>query len=255
MSDQPGSFIWYELLTTDPDAAAAFYGTVVGWTAQDSGQPGMDYRFFLAGEAGVGGFMALTPDMLAHGARPGWFGYLAVEDVDRAVEEAVAAGSQVQMPAMTLDGVGRMAMIADPQGASLYVMRGFSDQASTSFAPERTGHVAWNELQAADPDAALSFYGRFGLTHGGSMDMGEAGAYHFLHLGARAVGGVARCEEGVPPGWTFYIAVPDIDAAQEAIARAGGRLLVGPHQIPGGDWIVIAHDPQGARFGLVGPRG
>ena len=75
------------LVTSDADAAQDFYGKVIGWTAQGSGMPGMDYRFFSSGDGsdnqdGVGGFMAITAEMAEHGAVPCWLGYIAADDVD-----------------------------------------------------------------------------------------------------------------------------------------------------------------------------
>ena len=122
MANHHGDFIWYEILTSDAAAAADFYGKVIGWTAKGAEQPGMDYNFFFAGDPadtrnGVGGFMALTPDMAAGGAIPAWIGYIAVDDVDSSAAKIISAGGSVLMPAMDLEGVGRMAMVADPQGA------------------------------------------------------------------------------------------------------------------------------------------
>ncbi|WP_288409715.1 VOC family protein [uncultured Sphingomonas sp.] len=77
--NRQGDFIWYELLTRDIDAAAAFYGDVIGWTVQDSGMPGMDYRLFVAPDGTmVGGLMAMPGGM----PDPIWLGYVAVDDVD-----------------------------------------------------------------------------------------------------------------------------------------------------------------------------
>jgi uncharacterized protein len=127
MTNQHGDFIWYELLTKDADAAGDFYGRVVGWTSTSSGQPGMDYRFLSSGDGsdnkdGVGGYMTITPDMAANGARPAWVGYICVNDVDASIAKIAASGGAVLMPAMDLDGVGRMAMVTDPQGAPFYIM-------------------------------------------------------------------------------------------------------------------------------------
>src|SRR5690349_11021133 len=128
-----GSFIWYELLTADPDSAAAFYGEVLGWSAAGAGQPGIDYRIFSANGSPVGGHMKLPDGAEEFGMRPGWLGYVGVDDVDRTVESIEAAGGKVHMPAMDMDGVGRIALVADPQGIPFYVMRGASDEASDSF--------------------------------------------------------------------------------------------------------------------------
>ena len=134
-----GSFIWYELLAEDPDAAAAFYGDVIGWTAASAGQPGVDYRIFSAGGIPVAGHMKLPDGAEQAGMRPGWLGYIGVDDVDTAVAGIERAGGRVHMPAMDLEGVGRIALLADPQGLPFYVMRGASGEASHSFDPVKAG--------------------------------------------------------------------------------------------------------------------
>jgi predicted enzyme related to lactoylglutathione lyase len=111
---QHGSFVWYELLTSDPDAAAAFYGKVVGWTARDSGQEGMSYRLFDAGDGDVAGLMTIPPDAAEAGMRPGWLGYIGVADVDASVARAQAAGATVHVPPTDIPNVGRFSLLADP---------------------------------------------------------------------------------------------------------------------------------------------
>lgn len=256
MPNPHGSFIWYELLTTDPDAAAAFYGGVIGWTAQSAEQPGVDYRIFSAQGTAVAGHMALPRGAAEAGMRPGWLGYIGVDDVDAAVAKITAADGSVHMPAMDLQGVGRMAMVVDPQGVSFYVMRGASEEESTSFAPMKEAHCSWNELVTTDQGAALAFYiDQFGWKKGDAMPMGEMGEYRFINHGGGMIGAVMTCPpDGPPPMWRFYFRVPDIDATAERIKANGGAIIYGPVEIPGGEFAVNATDPQDAVFGLVGPR-
>ena len=246
-----GSFIWYELISPDPDAAARFYGDVVGWQSRSAGMDGMDYRLFSIDGVDVAGFMASpSPDM-----RPGWIGYIGVDDVDAAVARITAAGGAEHMPAMDLEGVGRMAMVADPQGAPFYVMRGASDQPSTSFAPMTDGHGAWNELVTSDPTAALAFYtDQFGWTEGDAMPMGEMGDYQFIEHGGEMIGAVMnRPPDGPPPAWGFCFRVHDIEGAGRRITAGGATITYGPTEVPGGDMVIQAIDPQGAPFMVVAP--
>ena len=250
-----GSFIWYELLTGDPDAAAAFYGQVIGWTAASAGQPGIDYRIFSAGGTPVGGHMKLPEGAADMGMRPGWLGYIGVEDVDSAVARIEAAGGKVHMPAMDLEGVGRIALVADPQGVAFYVMRGASEEASPSFDPNKPGHCHWNELSTPDQDGALDFYtSHFGWEKGEGMPMGEMGTYQFIEQDGAMIGAVMTTPPGRPPGWNFAFGVHDIEEAAAAIGAGGGTVHHGPVEVPGGDWVVMASDPQGAAFMAVGPR-
>ena len=255
MSTTPSSFIWYELVTSDIDAAAKFYRDVVGWSMSPAGAPGMDYRQLSIGGATIGGAMAISPDAAANGMRPVWLGYLNVADVDESVARIVAAGGASHMPAWDIPGVGRIAMVGDPQGAAFYVMAPIGEGPSPSFMPGQAGHGGWHELHTTDWKAALGFYGaHFGWEQSDAMDMGPMGTYLLFNAGADAIGGMMNGPDFPRPMWLYYFNVDDIHAAKARVDAAGGAILNGPHEVPGGSWIVQARDPQGAMFALVGPN-
>jgi predicted enzyme related to lactoylglutathione lyase len=258
----PSHFIWYELLTTDVDASQRFYTAVVGWSVKPSHNAGMDYRHLTApdGES-VGGMLQLTDQMTAGGAHPVWLGYIDVPDVDAAVAAIEAQGGKTQMPAMTIETVGRMAMVADPQGAPFYVMTPTPpperpDARSTAFSRTAVGHCGWNELATSDPKNAFAFYtGQFGWSDGGSMPMGEMGDYQFFNDESGMIGAVMSSTAGNRASlWTYYFRVADIDAAKTAVEANGGTVMHGPQDVPGGDYILLGGDPQGSMFALVGAR-
>lgn len=256
MSNAHGEFIWYELMTSDPDASKTFYDDVVGWTIGDKPAQGMDYRMIAAPDGFVGGVMALNADMIAGGAAPTWMGYFGVDDVDASVAAITAASGQVHLPATDIPDVGRIAMVTDPQGVAIYVMRGNSDESSTAYSRTAMGHVSWNELQTTDDAAALAFYDRhFGIKKVGAMEMGEMGDYSFIANtdGGDAIGAVMKAPPGVRPGWGFYFRVPDIDTAKTRVETAGGTITHGPMEVPGGEMVLNAIDPHGVHFGLVAP--
>lgn len=264
MSNPEGSFIWYELMTPEPEGAARFYGAVVGWTvAAPAGTAagGVDYRMIGRSDGGnAGGVLALSADMIAGGARPGWLGYLYASDVDAMIAAIERDGGQLHMPATDLP-VGRIAMVSDPQGAPFYIMNpippaGKETAASDVFSVTEAQHVRWNELSTSDPDAAIAFYTRhFGWGQEGAMDIGESGQYRFLQAGETGIGAVMPMMPEAPaPAWHFYIGVDDIDRAVAAVSAEGGTLMHDPMEIPGGEFAVSGVDPQGAAFGLVGPR-
>jgi predicted enzyme related to lactoylglutathione lyase len=265
MTNPDGSFIWYELMTTDAEGAAAFYGSVVGWTIQAHSDPqagGMDYRMIVRGDGGnAGGVLGLSKDMCDGGARPCWLGYLSTSDVDAKVADIVADGGKVQMPATDLP-VGRIAMVTDPQGVPFYVMKPIppagapADAKSDVYDRWAEQRVSWNELFASDIDAAKAFYAKhFAFEYNDSMPMGPMGDYWFIDHGGQTVGAMMQKPPHVPaPGWTFYIRVADFDAAVERVKAGGGQVLNGPMEVPGGDWIINGMDPQGAPFALVGAK-
>ena len=254
MPNPHGTHIWYELLTTDVAAAAGFYGKVIGWTAAShppAAPEAPPYTILSAGSEGVGGMMK---NPMSSG--PVWLGYVGVDDVDAAVARLEKLGGKVHRPAWDLAGVGRIAFVADPQGAAFYLMRGASEQDSTAFSPTMVGHCAWNELYAADQAAAFDFYeAMFGWRKGDSMPMGELGDYTFIEHGDVMIGAVMRKPPTAPaPIWNYYFRVAGIDAAAERIRAAGGTVVVGPEEVPGDEWVVYALDPQGGAFGLGGSK-
>ena len=263
MPNPHGSFIWYELMTSDLDGAKRFYDAVVGWDIEpQSTMPGMDYRMVRRSDGGnAGGAMQISDEMASHGARPVWLGYIGVDDVDSIVAAIEGDGGKVTMPAADLQGVGRIAMVADPQGVPFYVMRPAPEMAeakseSDVFSVEQPQHVRWNELSTTDSDSAVDFYGRhFGWKQEGDMDMGEMGKYRFFQHGGMMIGAVMPKMPQMPVSmWTYYIGVDDIDRAAAAVTAGGGQLVQEPIEIPGGEYSLVGVDPQGASFGLVGPR-
>lgn len=255
-----GAWIWYELLTTDAVVARAFYEAVLDWTIAPGDQPPLHYGHIARADGReMGGVLPLTDDMIAHGARPCWLGYIGVDDLDGTVATIIARGGAELMPRMDIDE-GSFALMADPHGAPFYLMapRGMGEGApGVAFSPADIGSCAWNELHAGDCAADLAFYRDvFGWEMAGAMDMGELGSYQFLARGGTTFGAaMQQAPHGPAPGWAFYFRVADIDAAAAAIAAQGGIMLRPPTLVPGGDWIIAARDPLGAPFALVGRRG
>ncbi|WP_420143912.1 VOC family protein [Sphingobium sp.] len=264
MTDFTGKFFWYELMTSDPDAALAFYGDVVGWTAQPFGEEGAgDPYHVLSGSSGpMGGVMAIPAEAEQCGMSPWWGGYVGSGDVDADAARLSAAGGKVMRDAEDIPGVGRFAVMADPGGAVFMLLKGSSNEEMQGAPPMALGHVGWHELYAGDFDRDLAFYtGQLGWTTGEAMDMGPMGSYQLVsQTGGGAfqdmTGGIMPKPEQVPvPLWLFYFVVGDIDAAVDRVQAGGGTVLQGPVEVPGGAWIIQATDPQGAMFALVGSRG
>ena len=258
MANPHGTPIWYELMTPDPGGAKRFYDDVVGWEIEAQPSGDMDYRMISAPGGLAGGVMRLDEAMQAAGAQPTWLPYFGVDDVDASFAKAKALGAHVFVPPTDIPGVGRFALLADPQGASFYIMRGASPEDSTVFAHGVMGRCGWNELWTKDVDTALAFYGPLlGFENRETMDMGPMGGYHFLDLpdgggGVVRLGALAGMSDQ-PPRWNVYFTVPDIARAVERIAAGGGAVHIGPHTVPTGEKIVLGADPQGAPFALVAP--
>ena len=254
-----GSHLWYELMSPDPDASKAFYEAVVpGWSIGDRIPGEQDYRMIGRGDGGnAGGLFGLTEDMRRNGGRPIWMGYIGADDVDATVARIEEKGGKSLMPAFDIPQ-GRIAMVADPQGSPFYVMKpvppeGKAERFSDVFSETEEQRVGWNELTSPDPAASRQFYGDvFGWTSDEFMPMGELGEYRFFAHNGRTIGAMSPCMEGGSQGWRYYIRVPSIAKAVEAVKGGGGTVSMGPHDVPGGDRIIIGNDPQGAEFALVG---
>lgn len=255
-----GKWVWYELMTTDAAAAKAFYEAVVGWSIAPGTQPPIFYGHIARPDGReIGGVLPLTPEILAHGARPCWVGYIAVDDLAATLAAVLAAGGRQISERMDIPE-GSFAMVADPQGAPFYLMRptpGEGTLPSVAFDPGSLGSCGWNELAAADAETALSFYtALFGWSLPDPMDMGEHGFYHFIAHGGTQIGAAYnKMPQDPMPHWNHYFEVSSIKTAAAAIADNGGKVVMGPLEVPGGQWIVLATDPQGAFFCLVAANG
>lgn len=260
-----GQFIWHELTTSDTGAVAAFYHAVIGWQAERAPQTtnsGGAYTIFnIPGyEMGSAGMMAISADMAASGARPGWIGYIGVDDVDRMATAFAEKGGAIHVPPTDIPEIGRFSMVADPQGAAicLFAPRMPEGGVPEMPAPGTPGTVGWHELFAGSGPEAFDFYsGMFGWAQSTAMDMGEMGVYQLFayEAGGPDMGAVMTKMDHMPqPFWNFYFNVAALDPAIEAIGAGGGKVINGPMEVPGGSWIVQALDPQGAMFSLVAPK-
>lgn len=261
-STTPGRFVWYELMSADPQAAARFYGGLVGWTV--AVRPGSDlhgapYHILSMGDRQVGGILQLDRKMIAGGARAGWLGYIAVADTDAAAKKVTEAGGRVHMPPQDIPGVGRMSMVADPGGAPFYLFTPLPSEAPQPPPVETgtPGHVAWHELYAGNgQEAAFAFYSAlFDWEAIDELDMGAAGKYRIFGVDGTRVGGMMDKPGSVEvPAWAYYFEVDCLDRAIDRLRELGGRTVMEPESVPGGSWIVQGIDPEGAHFALVSER-
>jgi predicted enzyme related to lactoylglutathione lyase len=251
-------FVWYELMTSDLDAAVAFYGKVVGWDVRDSGMPGMKYMLFGKDGKDVGGMMGWS-SVGMNDMPTAWKGHIYTPDVDAEVKAVVADGGKEYKAAQDIPGVGRFAVVGDPQGAEYLLF-----QPNQTYAPPRLGqndlgNVGWHELSTSDGEKAWEFYSKhYGWEKDFAMPMGALGVYQtFRAGGATYTGAMMNTMPENPdktPKWLFYFTVDSVDTATERIKEAGGMVLHGPMDVPGGSRVVMALDPQGGYFALTTPQ-
>ena len=260
MMGHHGAPCWYELATTPGKLSDAddFYRKVLGWTISDAGMQGFTYHLANTGGDMVAGLMEMPPDVSS--MPPFWLLYFAVDDADKAVADMQRAGAKIHRPVAEIPGTGRFAILADPQGVGFGILEPIlmpDGSGGNAFDQTKEGHGNWHELSSSDPKAAMGFYSRaFGWTNSRTMPMGEMGDYDMVARNGTDIGGMMRQQPGVPvPGyWLPYFGVDGVDKAIERINSAGGRIVHGPHDVPGGAFIAISSDPQGAMFAVAGPK-
>ena len=245
-----GKFGWFELMTSDTKAAGKFYSDVVGWSTRDVSGGGMEYTTFNLGDVGMAGMLHLHQ-------HTGWIGYIAVDNVDAHIEKIVEAGGKLWKPATDVPGMLRFAVMSDPQGAGIVVFTPNPAMGNpVRPAPPANGTIGWHELYTTDIDGAFDFYNKlFGWTKLSDMDMGPMGLYRIFDEGDQKQmgdGGMMNRPPNVPvSSWNFYFCVDSIGGAIKRVQAGGGKVLNGPHQVPGGGWIIQGQDPQGAMFSLL----
>ncbi len=259
MAKVHGRPCWYELATSKGNLGAAerFYSDVLGWSVQDSGMEGFDYHLASAGGGMVAGLMERPDDA---GARPPfWMIYFGVDDADKAAAAASAAGGKVHRAPADIPGTGRFAVLADPQGAGFGILQPEPMEegppAGGAFDQTKAGHGNWNELMTTDPEAGFRFYSDLlGWQKSQAVDMGEMGTYQIFSHDGTDVGGMMRLGNAPVPAWLPYFGTNGVEAAMGRIGAAGGKVAHGPMEVPGGAFIAVAQDPQGAWFAVVGPK-
>ena len=184
---------------------------------------------------------------------PFWAMYIAVPKLEDAVAQIKRLGGSELSDVIDMPTVGRMQMLKDPQGAAFYIIQPEPrEQSAGRGAGSRRGVLA----RADDHGRARGdeFYQQlFGWQPSEAMDMGDDGQYQMFNRGDRMIGGMMNKPKEMaeaPPHWAIYFRVPDINAAAERVKANGGTILNGPMEVPGGDWILNAMDPQGASFSL-----
>jgi predicted enzyme related to lactoylglutathione lyase len=249
-SSMLGRLLWFELMTTDMKAAEAFYTAVIDWgVAPFEGSPQPYDMWMRDGSVPVGGVMTIPDGM---NFPPHWGMYLGVPNIEEAVSKIERLGGTALSAVIDVPTVGRMRTMRDPQGVAFSIYQPVSAPDTPEAAPE-IGDVSWLELHTTDADAALRFYSDlFAWKPTDSMDMGPMGKYHMFGRAFPMGGMMKKAPEmaHVPAHWALYIRVPDVAEAAERVSANGGRILNGPMEVPGGDWIVNCMDPQGAAFSL-----
>lgn len=237
-----GAFVWHDCVSTDVEAAKSFYTALLGWEIEIFKPGEMDYAMISAGSQSHGGFGPAQGGAPSH-----WFGHVQIDDCDAAVERAKAGGGTVIAGPLDIPDVGRMCVIADPEGAVFSVY-----QAATT-GPSSEGTFIWDELMAIDVEAAKRFYGAVVGWTAADMDMGEMGTYTLLNRAGdvNAAGLMPKPADMPGPAvWLTYVATDDVDATVARAIDLGASVIVEGMDIPSVGRIAVLSDPTGGAFGL-----
>lgn len=245
-----GQFVWYELLTPEPDASKKFYQPLTGWSTEPMDK---DYSMWTLGGEPVGGMFHLGPAQREQGVPPNWMPYVEANNVDELTRLAGTLGGKTVHEPTDIPGHGRFAVLQDPQGATFGVYKTNGASRSWDGTPA-LGRFSWHELMTTDYKAAVEFYRKlFGWEKTSEMDMGPQGVYYMFGQKATPFGGIFNRPPEmaqVPPFWLPYVHVKDVKKATDMAKKSGAEVMTGPMEVPDGSWIVVLKDPQGAAIAL-----
>jgi len=245
-----GSFCWIELATTDQKSAKNFYGSLFGWTAQDSPMgPDQFYTMFLLEGRHAAAAYSLMPDLRAQGVPPHWMLYIQVENADQTAAKAQQLGGTVVAPAFDVMEFGRMAVLHDPAGAHFSIWQPKTHR-GTGIA-HVPGTLCWADLSTPDPKAGAEFYSKLL----GWQIMHDEKGTGYLHIknGEHFIGGIPPTTHrppGIPPHWLSYFWVDDVDASTAKAIQLGGSVCLEPTTLEDVGRLAVIADPQGAAFAI-----
>jgi uncharacterized protein len=237
---------WFDLSTSDLEAAKALYGELFDWSYFDGGPQFGHYTIANVPQGRAAA--ALAPKMPGNESWPTvWSVYWGTSDLEATVSRIEANGGRLMFPPMDIPGSGRMAMAFDVDGAAFGLWQ--ADPFGGFGIEGEHGAMCWSEVNSRDGAKNAAFYAAVFDLDVHTMDM-QGVVYFTLHPkgGGEAVCGVLQMDEqweGIPPNWMPYFAVADLDRANAVWAKHGGKIITGPIPSPYGR-IMVVQDPQGA---------
>ena len=241
----PGKFIWADLVTRDIESASSFYEKVFGWEIQEVA-PG--YRVaYLDGRA-IGGIVS-DQRKPSDQNKPLWLGFISVLDPDRIANLVVEGGGKIIIDPVTLDQRGRHAVVADPEGAPIGIIRSASGDPEDFAAAY--GEWIWIELWSDDPKKAAEFYTFVGYDILENWQTEDLVDYVLASDGYARAGIVQNAEKGGGAKWLPYLRVENLSKTLEKALANGAKILTPPERLEAADDVAILEDPSGAVFAII----
>ena len=244
---EPGRFVWHDLLARDVGAARRFYGDLLGWRFEDTRRGDRPYVLASSAAGRVAGIVDVSA--MANAGQQ-WLSFMAVADVDKSVAQVQSDGGKILVEARNLEGIGRAAVVADPQGAPF----GLANLLRNPPDPQQPipNHFFWQEYLARDAAQALDFYKRLAAYESAITDSRLGIEYHVLRKtrGRAGLFQLPATVVDVEPNWLPYVFVSDPATVAARVPGLGGRIVVPARpDLRNGSLVVIA-DPGGAVLAL-----
>ncbi len=253
----PGMFSWADLGTPDLAGSKQFYTALLGLQAFDIAMgDAMGYSILLNGGRKAFALYDMPAELKQMtGGRPVWQSYFTVESADETAARIAALGGNVAQAPLDVMDAGRMVVGQDPTGGTFAVWQPRTQIGAEVFG--EPGALAWNELYTHDTAAAAQFYaGLFGWSAEKTRS-GDGGEYNLFSLGGQPAAGMMAIREEwepMPPNWSVYLAVGDLDAALAQLQDLGGQQISPAMAVDGVGRFAFVCDPQGAYCTLIEPE-
>ena len=251
-SYENGVFNWVDLMTTAPDSAKSFYGTLFGWTFEDRPVPDAPpYSMAFKGDRPVAALFAMPDEKVAQKIPPHWQTYINVDNLETALEKCQTYGGKVIVPPCEIMEAGRMAVVQDPSGAFVNLWQAKAHIGAGVVNEVNT--LCWTELQTWDADKAATFYQS---VFDWQTEKDEKPPHYVTcsvnnHLNC-GIFDMAQTElpRNIPARWAVYVNVENLDASMEQVKQLGGKVLMDAIAIEPGRFTTII-DPQGAALSIM----
>ena len=244
---ETGRFVWHDLMARDVGAARKFYGELLGWRFEDTRRGDRSYVLASSAAGRVAGIVDISA--MANAGQQ-WLSFMAVDDVNKSAAQVRSDGGKILVEPRDIDGIGRAAVVADPQGAPL----GLAQLLRNPPDPQQpiANHFFWQEYLARDAAQALDFYKRLAAYESAITDSRLGIEYHVLRKtrGRAGLFQLPATVVDVEPNWLPYVFVSDPATVAARVPGLGGRIVVAARpDLRNGSLVVIA-DPGGAVLAL-----
>ncbi|MEE8294464.1 MAG: VOC family protein [Sphingomonadales bacterium] len=241
----PGKFIWADLVTEDIELVSTFYGEVFGWKLQDITA---DYKVIYLDGRAIGGIVTDSREPSDQN-KPLWLGFFSVLDPDKTVDLVLEGGGKVIIEPVTIEQRGRHAVVADPEGAPIGIMRSASGDPE-DFAASFSEWI-WIELWSDDPEKAAEFYTFLGYDILDNWETEGLIDYVLASDGYARAGIVQNIDKGGGAGWLPYIRVENLTQTVAKALAHGAKVLTPAERLKAADSVAILEDPGGAIFAII----